>query len=77
MEAQTHTMANLFAQLGLSTEPADIDNFITEWRPQSMGVSVCNAPFWTEAQRHFLKEEIILDADWAGVIDELNTRLSK
>jgi hypothetical protein len=32
-------------------------------------------PFWTEAQRSFLKEEIIEDADWAAVIDELNGRL--
>jgi hypothetical protein len=77
MEAQTHSMANLFAQLGLSTEPADIDNFIAERRPLGDGVTICDAPFWTEMQRRFLREGITLDADWAGVIDQLNTRLSK
>ncbi|MGB4064001.1 MAG: DUF2789 family protein [Azonexus sp.] len=77
MEAQTHSMASLFAQLGLSAEPADIDKFITERRPLSNGTTLCNAPFWTEVQSRFLKEEIIWDADWAGVIDELNARLSK
>jgi hypothetical protein len=69
-------MANLFAQLGLSTEPVDINNFITARRPLSNGITVDCAPFWTEAQKAFLKEEIIWDADWAGVVDELNSRLS-
>lgn len=77
MEAQTHSMANLFAQLGLSAEPADIDNFIAERRPLAHGVTICDAPFWTEMQCRFLREGIRLDADWAGVIDQLNTRLSK
>jgi hypothetical protein len=77
MEAQTHSMANLFAQLGLSTEPAEIDNFITERRPLSHGITLDCAPFWTDAQKTFLNEEIIWDADWAGVVDELNARLSK
>lgn len=39
-------------------------------------LALYRAPFWTPAQRSFLKEEIIDDADWAGVIDELNARLS-
>lgn len=77
MEAQIHSMANLFAQLGLSAEPADIDNFIIERRPLSNGITICGAPFWTEVQSRFLQEEIIWDADWVGVIDELNSRLSK
>jgi hypothetical protein len=76
MEAHSHSMENLFAQLGLSTAPADIDNFITERRPLSKGITLCCAPFWTEAQRRFLKEEITSDADWAGVVDELNARFS-
>ncbi|MBS1139836.1 MAG: hypothetical protein H6R13_1289 [Proteobacteria bacterium] len=77
MEAHIHSMANLFAQLGLSTVPADIDNFITERRPLNKGITIDCAPFWSEVQRRFLREEIIWDADWVGVINELNTRLSK
>ena len=76
MEAHIHSMANLFAQLGLSTDPMDIENFIVAQGPLSRGTTVESAPFWTEAQKAFLKEEIIWDADWAGVVDELNSRLS-
>lgn len=76
MESSLHTMNNLFAQLGLPAEPAEIDDFIATHRPLGNGVALYRAPFWTAAQRAFLKEEIIGDADWAGVIDELNSRLS-
>jgi hypothetical protein len=76
METHLHTMSNLFAQLGLPSEPAAIDHFIAAHRPLDHGVALYRAPFWNTSQRTFLKEEIIEDADWAGVIDELNVRLS-
>ncbi|MGB7501023.1 MAG: DUF2789 domain-containing protein [Azonexus sp.] len=76
MEAQLHTMSNLFAQLGLPADPTAVDDFIAAHRPIGNSVALYRAPFWTAAQRAFLKEEIIGDADWAGVIDELNARLS-
>lgn len=76
MDANQHTLSNLFAQLGLPEEPAAIDAFIAAHRPLGNGVALYRAPFWTATQRAFLKEEIIEDADWAGVIDELNVRLS-
>lgn len=76
MNANQHTMSHLFAQLGLPSEPAAIEGFIASHRPLEHGVALYRAPFWSPAQRAFLKEEIIEDADWAGVIDELNSRLS-
>lgn len=76
MNANQHTLSNLFAQLGLPAEAAAIDDFIAAHRPLGNGVALYRAPFWTATQRAFLKEEIIEDADWAGVIDELNVRLS-
>jgi hypothetical protein len=76
METSLHTMCNLFAQLGLPSEPGAIDAFIATHRPLAQGVALYRAPFWTTSQRDFLKEEIIEDADWAGVIDQLNARLS-
>lgn len=76
MDANQHTLSNLFAQLGLPAEPAAIDAFIAAHRPLGNGVALYRAPFWSATQRAFLKEEIIEDADWAGVIDELNVRLS-
>jgi len=76
VQANQHTMSNLFAQLGLSAEPAAIEEFIAAHRPLGNGTALYRAPFWSASQRTFLKEEIIEDADWAGVIDELNSRLS-
>lgn len=76
METHQHTMGNLFAQLGLPSDPAAVESFIAAHRPLEHGVALYRAPFWTASQRAFLREEIIEDADWAGVIDELNGRLS-
>jgi len=76
MNANQHTMNNLFAQLGLPSDQAAIEDFIARHRPLDTDVALYRAPFWSSAQRDFLKEEIIEDADWAGVIDELNGRLS-
>lgn len=75
MEANLHTMSNLFAQLGLPSDPPAIESFIGAHRPLDNEIALYRAPFWTPAQRDFLKEEIIEDADWALVIDELNSRL--
>lgn len=76
MNAQQHTMSNLFAQLGLPADEAAIENFIATHRPLESSTALYRAPFWTASQKAFLKEEIIEDADWAAVIDELNGRLS-
>ena len=72
MQAQAHTMSNLFAQLGLPSDEAAIEAFIASHRPLENGTALYRAPFWSASQRAFLKEEIIDDADWAAVIDELN-----
>jgi len=76
MEAGLHSINNLFAQLGLPADDAAIDRFVAAHRPLDGDVALYRAPFWSESQRTFLKEEIIEDADWAAVIDELNVRLS-
>ncbi|HEX6735186.1 MAG TPA: DUF2789 domain-containing protein [Azonexus sp.] len=75
METNLHTMNNLFAQLGLPATAPAIDEFIAAHRPLPNDIALYRAPFWSSAQREFLKEEIIDDADWAPVIDELNVRL--
>lgn len=76
MDAHLHTMSNLFAQLGLPSESTAIDDFIAAHRPLDSSVALYRATFWTASQRSFLTEEFIEDADWVGVIDELNVRLS-
>ena len=75
MEKHLHTMSNLFSQLGLPSTKAGIEQFIATHRPLDQSIALYRAPFWSPSQRAFLKEEIIGDADWAGVIDQLNARL--
>ena len=75
MDANRHTMTKLFAQLGLPDSPGAIETFVRRHAFASNGYALCHAPFWSDSQRSFLVEEIIKDADWVGVIDELNCQL--
>ena len=75
METPMHRINNLFAQLGLPSDQAAVENFIKTHSPLATDVALSDAPFWTRAQASFLCEEILKDADWAEVIDELNARL--
>ncbi len=75
MELPNPDMATLFAQLGLDNDPASIDAFIAEHYPLPDEVKVSEAPFWSASQRALLKDEIMGDADWAPIVDELNVRL--
>lgn len=66
----------LFEQMGLDGSDEAVEQFIQAHQlPQ--GVKISDAPFWTDNQRKFLKEEYTADAGWIGIIDELNTRLHK
>lgn len=75
MEASLHTLNHLFAQIGLPASDAEIDSFIHKHRHLAGYISLADAPYWTPAQATFLREEILKDADWAEVIDQLNARL--
>lgn len=75
MELPNKDLGTLFQQLGLDSDPASIDAFIAEHYPLADEVKVSEAPFWTESQAAFLKEELLEDAEWAPVVDELNVRL--
>lgn len=75
MESSTHSLTNLFDQLGLSSDLMAIENFIKKHSPLATNVLLADAIFWTPAQASFLREEILNDADWAEVIDQLNTKL--
>ena len=74
MEPPMHTINNLFAQLGLASDDASIAQFIQTHRA-ARDVVLSEAAFWTPAQAAFLREEILNDADWAEVIDQLNAEL--
>jgi len=75
MEASIHTLNNLFAQLGLPASDEDIELFIKTHSHLAGYISLAEAPYWTPAQAAFLREEILKDADWAEVVDQLNVRL--
>ena len=68
-------MSSLFAQLGLPNESAEIDEFIETHRPLPDNTLLQDAPFWSASQANFLREEILRDADWVSVIDEMNADL--
>lgn len=75
MESSLHTLNNLFAQLGLPSTDIEIDDFIKVHRHLASHIRLSDAPYWTTSQAAFLREEILKDADWAEVIDQLNARL--
>lgn len=75
MELCRHDLDNLFAQLGLASDPTSQNRFIAQHAPLSPDLPLAAAPFWNSAQAAFLREEILDDADWAEAIDELDSRL--
>lgn len=77
MEPTQHTLNNLFAQLGLPASDQEIETFIQTHSHLAGYLTLAEAPYWTPAQATFLREEILKDADWAEVIDQLNARLHK
>ncbi|KQT36721.1 MULTISPECIES: DUF2789 domain-containing protein [unclassified Methylophilus] len=77
MEPTQHTLNNLFAQLGLPASDQEIETFIQTHSHLAGYLTLAEAPYWTPAQAAFLREEILKDADWAEVIDQLNARLHK
>ena len=70
------TLTQLFAQLGLASDAANIKQFIHQ-HAVPVGVLLASADFWTQGQAQFLQEALDEDADWAEIIDQLDTMLRK
>lgn len=75
MHTDFPTLNSLFAQLGLPSSADEIETFINQHAPLPTAVHLAEAPFWAPAQAAFLREQILGDADWAEVVDQLNMRL--
>lgn len=75
MEPHTPTLADLFAQLGLDADEAAQRAFIAAHAPLPANLPLPDAPFWTPAQATFLREALLEDAEWAEVVDQLDTLL--
>lgn len=71
MESPFHSLVDLFKQLGLPHEPAQIRVFIESNRQQCLGCAVQDAPVWSASQAAFLREAIAEDADWAIAAESL------
>ena len=75
MESPLHSLPALFKQLGLPDDPVSIEQFVASHWPLKPELKLADAFFWSDAQKGFLREEILDDADWAVVVDELNLML--
>ena len=71
-----HGMADLFAQLGLPNTAQDIQAFVRLHSPLPDNLRLSEAPCWSPAQAHFLREQILADdGDWALMVDHLSAQL--
>ncbi len=75
MESTFHQFSELFAQLGLPADEASIRGFIGTHAPLPDDIELAEASFWTPAQATLLRDELLDDADWAEVVDQLNLAL--
>jgi len=75
MESPVHILSELFRQLGLPDDGTSIERFIATHRPIDGSIRLADASFWSASQAQFLREEIGEDADWAEVVDALDSRL--
>jgi len=77
MQAPWHPLSALFAQLGLPSDSEAIRAFLEAHAPLDEQVRLEDAPCWSAAQAQMLREEFMNDADWVGVIDQLNLALRR
>ena len=75
MQAPVHRFSDLFAQLGLANDAASIEAFLLDHSPLPDTLRLEEAPCWNAAQAALLCEELRADADWAELVDQLNTAL--
>jgi hypothetical protein len=75
MSPHFHRFCELFQQLGLPSDEAGIAAFIQRHSPLDPETRLEEAAFWTPAQSALLREQLLNDADWAEVVDQLNLAL--
>ncbi len=75
MEPPIHNLNSLFDQLGLDSTDAAIEGFIKSNKPLLGNIDLHNADFWNPSQTSFLKQVKDEDADWAEIVDQLDSML--
>ena len=75
MSPHYHQFCELFAQLGLPSDVKDVTAFIQKHSPLPPAVRLHEASFWSPSQAALLRDELLGDADWSAVVDQLNLAL--
>lgn len=75
MESPVHSLNGLFAQLGLPNSDQNITDFIEQHKPVADNKKLAELDFFNNSQQAFLRESLAQDADWAEVIDTLDSLL--
>lgn len=75
MNSSYHRFSELFLQLGLPADVDSIKTFLERHRPLAASIKLEDATFWSVSQASLLREEILQDADWAEIVDQLNAAL--
>lgn len=75
MNNAIHHFDELFAQLGLPSDADDIVHFLTVHASMADGFRLPDAPYWTRSQASFLRESLLQDSDWSGLVDQLSKAL--
>ncbi|MGM9488836.1 DUF2789 domain-containing protein [Ideonella sp. YS5] len=77
MDQPVHSLAQLFAQLGLPDDAASIEAFVAHHAPLPGELILPDAPFWTPSQAAFLRSAWKSDADWVEMVDTLDAMLRR
>jgi hypothetical protein len=71
------TMTELFRQLGLPSDEASIQLFISQHDGVCRECGLVQAPIWNESQRNFLQEAVAQDSEWSMMAEALMAALSR
>ncbi|MCG9696129.1 DUF2789 domain-containing protein [Shewanella sp. Isolate11] len=74
MDINQPNFQSLFDQLGLPSSEQAIEQFISQHNIDAQ-THLVDASFWTQAQKHFIKEALEEDAMWTEIIDQLDAQL--
>ncbi len=77
MNTEFHYLEDLFAQLNLANNKAEIEQFIKAHSPLATNIQLEEAPFWNSSQKAFIEEAKQADSDWTEVVDHLDVALRR
>jgi hypothetical protein len=71
------SMTDLFDQLGLPSDEASIQLFLSQHDGVCRHCGLVQAPIWSESQRSFLQEAVAQDSEWSMMAEALMAALSR